>query len=85
MLEITVNKEKPDLEEQRSKLVVDGHENKRKLEEIEHTILDLLRNSKGNILDDENAINVLSKSKAIAIEIEEKQQIAEVKKKTLRL
>mmetsp|Transcript_28687 Transcript_28687/g.25685 ORF Transcript_28687/g.25685 Transcript_28687/m.25685 type:complete len:274 (-) Transcript_28687:2206-3027(-) len=78
LLEITVNKEKPDLEEQRSKLIVEGHENKRKLAEIEQTILEKLQESKGNILDDEEAINVLQQSKIVAIDIEEKQKTAEI-------
>jgi len=78
LLEIAVNKEKPDLEEMRSKLIVQGHENKMQLEQIEQKILHILQTSHGNILDDEEAINVLSQSKQIALDIEEKQQSAEV-------
>ena len=79
LLEITVTKERPELEEQRSKLIVQGHENRKLLEEIEKKILEILQNSKGNILDDEEAINVLSKSKDVSKEIEEKQKIASVR------
>jgi dynein heavy chain len=78
LLEIAVNKEKPDLEEMRSKLIVQSHENKVQLEDIENKILKILKSSKGNILDDEEAITVLSQSKQIAMEIEEKQIAAEV-------
>ena len=35
-------------------------------------MLDILKNSQGNILDDEKAVEVLSKSKELANEIEEK-------------
>jgi len=79
LLEITVTKERPELEEQRSKLIVQGHENRKQLEEIEKQILEILQSSKGNILDDEQAIDVLSQSKKISKEIEEKQKIASVR------
>ena len=79
LLEITVTKERPELEEQRSKLIVQGHENRKQLEEIEKKILEILQTSTGNILDDEQAIDVLSQSKKISTEIEEKQKIASVR------
>jgi dynein heavy chain len=59
-------------------LIVQSHENKVQLEDIENKILKILKSSKGNILDDEEAITVLSQSKQIAMEIEEKQIAAEV-------
>lgn len=62
----------------RSKLIVQSHENKTQLDDIENKILKILKSSKGNILDDEEAITVLSQSKQIAQEIEEKQIAAEV-------
>ena len=78
LLEIAVTKEKPDLEEQRSKLIIQSHENKKQLEDIENKILEILQTSQGNILDDEMAIDVLSQSKILSKEIEDKQQISEV-------
>ena len=78
LLEIAVAKENPDLEEQRSKLIVQSHENQQQLEEIENKILNILRTSQGNILNDEEAINVLAQSKVISKDIEEKQKAAEV-------
>jgi len=77
LLEVAVTKEKPELEEQRTKLIIQDHENKKKLLDIEKQILDVL-NKEGNILDDENALEILTKSKSISIEIEEKQKAAEV-------
>ena len=45
----------------------------RKLKEIEDKILEVLSSSEGNILEDERAIEVLSSSKVLANEIQEKQ------------
>ena len=47
----------------------------RKLKEIEDKILEVLSSSEGNILEDERAIEVLSSSKVLANEIQEKQVI----------
>ena len=47
-------------------------ENKRQLKEIEDTILFLLKNSKGNILDDELLIDTLAQSKVTSNNIEQK-------------
>lgn len=63
MLGIVVAKEEPELEAQREKLVLEDAENKRLLKEIEDQILYLLKNSKGNILDDEVLIDTLAQSK----------------------
>ena len=48
----------------------------RKLKEIEDKILEVLSSSEGNILEDERAIEVLSSSKVLANEIQEKQVIS---------
>lgn len=53
MLGITVAREEAELESRREQLVLEDAENKRVQKEIEDTILDLLKNSEGNILDDE--------------------------------
>lgn len=53
MLGITVAREEAELEARREQLVLEDAENKRIQKEIEDTILDLLKNSEGNILDDE--------------------------------
>ena len=77
LLEVAVTKEKPELEEQRTKLIMQDHENKKKLSGIEKQILEVL-NREGNILDDEHTLDILTKSKILANEIEEKQKAAEV-------
>ena len=48
-------------------------ENKKQLKDIEDKILEVLSSSEGNILEDETAIEILSSSKKLANEIEEKQ------------
>ena len=55
--------ERPDLEEQMEKLVLEDADNKRQLKEIEDTILELLAKAEGNILDDAVLIETLSKVK----------------------
>ncbi|XP_072468815.1 dynein axonemal heavy chain 7 isoform X2 [Notamacropus eugenii] len=77
LLGIVVARERPDLEEEKQALILQGAENKRQLKEIEDKILEVLSSSEGNILEDETAIKILSSSKALANEISEKQEIAE--------
>ncbi|GMH33280.1 hypothetical protein BSKO_01114 [Bryopsis sp. KO-2023] len=77
LLGIVVAKERPDLEEEKNKLIIQGAENKRKLKEIEDQILKVLSASEGNILDDEEAVSILQSSKALSDEISEKQKIAD--------
>lgn len=55
--------ERPELEKQRSELIVRINNDKAQLKGIEDKILYLLYNSKGNILDDEELIETLNESK----------------------
>ncbi len=77
LLGIVVAKERPDLEEEKNKLIITGAENKRKLKEIEDEILRVLSASEGNILEDEGAVNILQSSKLLSDEISEKQHISD--------
>jgi len=77
LLGVVVAEERPDLEEQRSQLVIQSAENKKKLKEIEDEILHVLSSSQGNILEDEAAIQVLGQAKVVSNEIEEKQKVAD--------
>ncbi|XP_060516742.1 dynein axonemal heavy chain 7 [Cylas formicarius] len=83
LLGIVVAKERPDLEAEKNALIIQGAENKKSLKEIEDKILEVLSTSKGNILEDETAIQILSSSKALANEIAAKQDIAEVTEKQI--
>jgi dynein heavy chain len=82
LLAIVVALERQDLQEQKEQLVLDGASNQRKLKEIEDKILEIL-SGEGNILEDESGIQVLSSSKVVANEIEEKQLIGVETEKTI--
>lgn len=73
-----VRLERPDLEQQRSKLIVQINEDKAQLESIEDKILHLLFNAKGNILDDEVLIATLGESKITSTAIGERLELAAV-------
>eukprot|EP00294_Goniomonas_avonlea_P007519 CAMPEP_0114565520 /NCGR_PEP_ID=MMETSP0114-20121206/14353_1 /TAXON_ID=31324 /ORGANISM="Goniomonas sp, Strain m" /LENGTH=1925 /DNA_ID=CAMNT_0001751771 /DNA_START=60 /DNA_END=5835 /DNA_ORIENTATION=- len=77
LLGIVVSKERPDLEEMKNQLVVANAKMKNELKEIEDTILRLLAESEGNILDDDTLITTLAQSKETSQEINEKVAEAE--------
>lgn len=62
-----VRLEKPELEEQRNKLIVRINTDKNQLKAIEEKILRMLFTSEGNILDNEELIDTLQDSKASKI------------------
>lgn len=76
LLGIVVAKERPDLQKQREELVMQSAANKAALLEVETNILRTLSESKGDILEDESAIEVLDHSKILSKEIIEKQKEA---------
>uniref|UniRef100_H2ZME2 AAA+ ATPase domain-containing protein n=1 Tax=Ciona savignyi TaxID=51511 RepID=H2ZME2_CIOSA len=76
LLGIVAAKEKPELEQKKNELILEGAENKRQLKTIEDKILKVLSSSEGNILEDETAIQILSSSKTLSEEISAKQEIA---------
>ncbi|KAJ3086325.1 Dynein heavy chain 7, axonemal, partial [Quaeritorhiza haematococci] len=77
LLGIVVAKEKPELEEEKTQLILQSAENQKKLKEIEDKILEILSTAEGNILENETAIEVLSSSKVLSVELFDKQKIAE--------
>jgi len=83
ILNSVVQAERPELAEEKARLVVEGAENKAALEDTETKILHVLQTSQGNILEDESAINVLSASKVLANKIAAKQEIAEETEKQI--
>ena len=85
LLGVAVATERPDLEEQKAQLVLQGAENTRRLAEIEDKILEVLSNSTGNILEDETAISIITEAKTLGNEIQEKQRAAEVTEKEIDL
>lgn len=76
LLGIVTRREKPDLEEIKNQLIIQSANNKRQLKNIEDKILEVLSSSQGDILEDETAVEILSSSKVLAQEIDQKQEIA---------
>ncbi|VDN10779.1 unnamed protein product [Dibothriocephalus latus] len=83
LLGIVVARERPELEEEKNKLILQGAANKKKLKELEDQILGVLSSSEGNILEDESAIQVLNSSKELSNEIAEKQAYFEETEKKI--
>lgn len=77
LLGIVVLRERPDLQEAKEKLVVQGAENARQLKEIEDQIIEVLSSSEGSILEDETAINIITVAKTKSNEINRQQEEAE--------
>jgi dynein heavy chain len=76
LLGIVVAKERPDLEEEKSNLVLEGNQNRKQLKDIEDRILEVLGSAGGSILEDASAIQILDDAKKLSNEIEAKQKIA---------
>lgn len=83
LLGIVVAKDKPELEEKKNEMIIEGANNKKALKEIEDKILEVLSSSEGNILEDETAIKILSSSKVLSEEIQAKQKIAATTEKEI--
>lgn len=83
LLGIVAAQERPELEEKKNALILESAANQRQLKDIEDQILEVLSGSEGNILEDEKAIQVLSSSKKLSIEISEKQVIADTTAKEI--
>lgn len=74
LLGIVVAKERPDLQEKREKLIVQSAGNRAALKQVEDDILRTLQETKGDILEDETAVEVLDSSKTLAVDIMKKQE-----------
>lgn len=81
LLELTVSKERLDLEESRVRIIEQNHQNSIKMAEIESEILSTLQNVEGNILDDEEAIKTLKMSNDLSQKIKERQKNAAASEK----
>ncbi|XP_076039498.1 dynein axonemal heavy chain 7-like [Oratosquilla oratoria] len=83
LLALVVAHEKPELEEERVTLMLQTAQNKKNLKELEDRILSTLSSSKGSILEDETAINILSDAKRLVTETQEKQAVADETEKKI--
>ncbi|XP_035208679.1 dynein heavy chain 2, axonemal-like [Stegodyphus dumicola] len=72
LLPLVIQNERAELETTKEKLVKSISDNKRQLADIEDTILRLLNEAKGSLLDDEVLVQALKKSKLASLDIEEK-------------
>lgn len=61
---------RPDLQEKREVLTIQGAANRRALKEVEDKILETLSSVKGNILEDETAVNILDSSKVRCFDLQ---------------
>lgn len=73
MLATIIAEERVDLQDKKEKLIVETAKNRDLLYKLESNIFDVLSASEGNILEDENAINILTTSKTMSEEIQMKQ------------
>lgn len=76
LLATVVVQERPDLQQKKESLIVESAKNRNALYNAETKILQVLSSSEQNILEDENAINILTSSKALSEDIQAKQVIA---------
>ena len=83
LLGSVVRKERPELEIQKNDLVVAVAAGKRKLVELEDTILRMLSSSSGSLLDDEELVLTLQSSKTTSAEVTSQLQISEVTEKKI--
>lgn len=77
LLGTVVQLEEPRLEAQKSELVVTVASGKRKLQDLENTILRLLSEAKGSLLDDQHLVDTLQASKSTSEEVARALVIAE--------
>ncbi len=72
LLALVVNKERPDLEETKTQLIIQNTEFTIKLKQLEEQLLTKLSNAEGDITEDVALIESLEESKRVATEITEK-------------
>jgi dynein heavy chain len=85
ILSDVVRLERPDLEDERTKLIVNINNDKNQLKMIEDKILKMLFESEGNILDNEELINVLNDSKNTSSAIKKRLVEAETTEMSISL
>ncbi|RZC39320.1 dynein heavy chain 2, axonemal-like [Asbolus verrucosus] len=77
LLGIVVRKERPQLEEQKDKLVTAIAKGKRQLIDLENELLRLLNETRGSLLEDAELFNTLQTSKATSIAVQKSLETAE--------
>lgn len=85
ILSDVVRLERPDLEEERNKLITNINNDKTQLKSIEDKILKMLFESEGNILDNEELVNTLNDSKTTSQAITRRLEEAEKTEKNITM
>ena len=83
LMNITVRKERPELEAQRDTLLKKEAHNKQLLQDLEDTILQLLSQAEGSLLDDDRLIQSLSESQHTAKQILDQVETAQRTKRKI--
>jgi dynein heavy chain len=83
LLGLVVSRERPDLEETKGRLVAQNAAMRKELSNIESSILQMLSEAEGNILDNEDLIAALGRSKETSAEIQAKVAVAEATEKEI--
>nr|XP_015207526.1 PREDICTED: dynein heavy chain 3, axonemal-like [Lepisosteus oculatus] len=83
LLGILAAKERPELEETRTRLYQEGATLRKQLQEIEEEVLRVLSGCQGSILEDESALSVLASSRSLAREILERQTVTAATEKEI--
>ena len=78
LLVTVVSEEQPELARTKEHLIIQTADNQKKQKQIQDKILHIMSTSSGNILDDDEAIQVLSQSKIVSNQIEVEQANAKV-------
>ncbi|KAB0795300.1 hypothetical protein PPYR_12139 [Photinus pyralis] len=77
LLGVVIRKERPQLEEQKDKMVTTIAQGKRTLINLENELLRLLNESKGSLLDNAELFDTLQVSKATSIAVQESLEVSE--------
>lgn len=77
LLGIVVRKERPQLEEQKDKLVTTIAKGKRTLIDLENELLGLLNETRGSLLEDAELFNTLQTSKATSLAVQKSLEVSE--------
>ncbi|CAG9334937.1 unnamed protein product [Blepharisma stoltei] len=78
LLVTVVAEEQPELARTKEHIIIQTAENQKRLKQIQDKILHIMSTTSGNILDDDEAISVLSQSKVVSNQIETEQENAKV-------
>ncbi|XP_076380407.1 dynein heavy chain at 89D [Megalopta genalis] len=78
LLSVVVRTERPDVEEQREKLIIETSENKNLLKQLEDSLLLEIASNQGNMLDNLDLVETLENTKSSAEEVMRKLYLGEV-------